>query len=129
MGANLNRRRALAMTVGIIAVPQQATASPAAAARPTSARIDSVTEEHFGIPVSDPYRWMEAESPEWRLYAEAQGAQTAKLLDSIPKRVKIVRELSTLLDRTTSFGRLQTAGDPLFSFKTTAWSPELQVIC
>ena len=117
MGVNVNRRRALAMTVGIIAVPQRATASPAAAARPTSARIDSVTEEHFGIPVSDPYRWMEAESPEWRLYAEAQGAQTTELLNSIPKRAEIVRELSTLLGRTTSFGRLQVAGSRLFSLK------------
>ena len=117
MGADLSRRRALAMAAGIIAASERAIASPAAPPQPPSARIDSVIEDHFGIPVSDPYRWMETESPEWRLYAEAQGAQTAQLLDMITKRAEIARELSTLLDQTTSFGRLQTAGDRLFSLK------------
>ena len=39
-----------------------------------------------GTKVTDRYRWMEAEGPEWKTYALAEGAYAKQVLDAIPGR-------------------------------------------
>jgi prolyl oligopeptidase len=72
-----------------------------------SARADALVETLHGVPVADPYRWLEdPDSPETRAWVEAQNALTRSMLDG-PERDAIVRELTRLFDypRTTGLVR------------------------
>ena len=53
---------------------------------PPVARVAPVTATLFGVEVTDRYRWMEAEGPEWRDYVQAEGADAARTLARIPGR-------------------------------------------
>jgi prolyl oligopeptidase len=71
------------------------------------ARADDLVETLHGVPVPDPYRWLEeAGSPETRAWVEAQNALTRSELDG-PVRDAYVRELGSLFDyaRTTTLLR------------------------
>ena len=68
------------------------------------ARADDLVETLHGVPVPDPYRWLEeAGSPETRAWVDAQNALTRSQLDG-PARDAYVRELTGHLDyaRTTT---------------------------
>ena len=68
------------------------------------ARADDLVEILHGVPVADPYRWLEdADSPDTRAWVEAQNALTRSQLDG-PTRDEYVRELTGLFDypRTTT---------------------------
>jgi len=59
----------------------------------------TVVDEHFGIKVADPYRWLEDDmSEETAQWVKAQNKTTYGYLDNIPYRDKIKERLSTLLD-------------------------------
>ncbi|MBN2471577.1 MAG: S9 family peptidase [Anaerolineae bacterium] len=61
------------------------------------ARKDAVVDDYFGIPVADPYRWMEdPQAPELRAYIDAQNAITRAYLDAIPERERIQARLAAL---------------------------------
>jgi prolyl oligopeptidase len=71
------------------------------------ARADGLVEILHGVPVPDPYRWLEdAGSPETQEWVEAQNALTRSMLDG-PQRDALVRELTALFDypRTTTLLR------------------------
>jgi prolyl oligopeptidase len=73
---------------------------------PHSRRSDVIDTIH-GVPVPDPYRWLEdSDSPETRAWVEAQNAFTRSMLDG-PRREALVRELTELFDypRTTTIQR------------------------
>jgi prolyl oligopeptidase len=93
----LSRRGVLgsAAAVCLAGAPRFSRAAPAAGtAGPPVARIDPVTESYFGTKVTDPYRWMEAERPEWQHYVKAQGAYAAQVLASIPGRDALAAAVS-----------------------------------
>ena len=65
---------------------------------PSARRGDHVDIYH-GIPVADPYRWMEhIDSPETRSWIEAEDRLTQGYLGEIPGRDGIARRLRKLLD-------------------------------
>lgn len=65
-------------------------------AAPPVARRENVVDVLWGVPVPDPYRWMEsAEDPDWLPFLNGQTTHARDLLDRIPGRV---RHRQTLAD-------------------------------
>jgi prolyl oligopeptidase len=65
---------------------------------PETRRVDQV-DEHHGVKVADPYRWLEAdvrESPEVAEWVAQQNAVARGYLDAIPQRPEIVNRLTEL---------------------------------
>lgn len=63
---------------------------------PVTATVDQVDVYH-GIPVADPYRWLEnPDSPETKAWVEAQNQVTFSYLKSIPKRESLQARLMAL---------------------------------
>lgn len=62
-----------------------ATALPALAQSPPTARTVDVVEHPFGLEVRDPYRWMEGnDNPEFQAWLQAQGDDTRRRIDAVP---------------------------------------------
>jgi prolyl oligopeptidase len=82
------RRRAFAalpLCALMIVAPSTSVAQRAEGAQ--AARIDSVIDQHHGVAVPDPYRYLEdVKSPEVQAWMQAQSDATAKLLASIDGR-------------------------------------------
>jgi len=73
---------------------------------PSTRRLDLIETLH-GVPVADPYRWLEdADSPETRAWVDAQNTLTRSMLDG-PARDALLAELMELFNypRTTALGR------------------------
>jgi prolyl oligopeptidase len=62
---------------------------------PVARRLDLVEELH-GVPVADPYRWLEEDSPETRSFIEAQNRLSRFFLDQLPLRSKLRARLQEL---------------------------------
>ena len=65
---------------------------------PPVARVDVVREDRFGVQLSDPYRWMEAEDGELAGWLSGQGGYAASRLAELPGRAAFrarVEELTT----------------------------------
>src|ERR1700744_1982100 len=61
-------------------------------------RKSDVVETIHGEKVADPYRWLEdGDSEETKKWTDAQNAQTRTLLDVIPNREKLHKEITDLL--------------------------------
>src|SRR6266481_5709445 len=59
---------------------------------------EPVTEVLHGVPITDPYRWLEDQnSPRTRQWIEGQAAYTRAYLDAIPGRDPIRRRATELL--------------------------------
>lgn len=110
-------RRALLGSAVAVGLMGPARAGPPS---PPRARVAPVTDNYFGTPVTDPYRWMEAEGAEWLAYAKAQGAYTAEVLGSIPGRAGLVEALNRSLGGGDMLVDLQAAGGRLFSLRFSA---------
>ena len=60
-------------------------------------RKDFVVEDYHGVPVADPYRWLEDDNaPEVKAWVEAQNAVTAAYLERLPARDALRRRLTEL---------------------------------
>src|SRR5216683_5593074 len=63
---------------------------------PPAARGDDVDVWH-GERIADPYRWLERDTPETRLWTDAQNARTRTALDAAPERGRLAARLRELL--------------------------------
>jgi prolyl oligopeptidase len=110
----IDRRALLASSaslLGAAAVPalaEEASGPPVAPVRP-------VTEDLFGRSVTDPYRWMEAEGPEWKAYTLAQGAYAKRVLGTIPHRADLMAAVQGYTTKVVAVSGLQAGGDYIFT--------------
>jgi len=78
-------------------------------------RVDPLVENLHGVPVPDPYRWLEdGGSPEARDWVEAQNAFTRAMLDG-PVRDAFRRELRNRFDYPRTVAAQRRAGRSFFS--------------
>jgi len=77
-----------------------------------------VTDTHFGVPVTDPFRWMEdwksAAAQEW---LKAQAAYARRVLDALPARRGLLARIAELGDASPTLGNFQVAGGRVFSLR------------
>jgi prolyl oligopeptidase len=102
-------RRALLTLVAFMLFAATATANPDAAiidpaeARlryPDTRRLD-IVEDHFGLKVADPYRWLENDvrvDPAVRDWVTAENKVTAAYLDTLPGRGMLQKRMEALYD-------------------------------
>jgi prolyl oligopeptidase len=85
---------------------------------PNTPTVDQVDDFH-GIPVADPYRWLEdVDAPETLAWVKVQNEFTNKYLEQIPIRNQLRKRLTELWD----YGRAMTIhhrGDCYFQFRNT----------
>jgi prolyl oligopeptidase len=87
----------------------------AQAAGPPIAPVRPVTETLWGTQVTDPYRWMEAEGPEWKAYALAEGAYAKQVLDAIPGRDGLAAAIDGYTRDLVAVSGVQIGGDYIFT--------------
>ena len=87
---------------------------PALMDPPPFSPVEPVTEVLHGVPVTDPYRWLEdQESPRTRAWISAQTQYARSYLDSIPGRQRIRERIRQLLDVET-YDSLHKVGNRYF---------------
>ena len=95
---------------------------------PPHSNIENVTEVFHGMPVTDPYRWLETkDSPSTREWIAAQTRYTRSYLDSIPGREQIRRRIRALVDVET-YDSVQKVGNHYF-FRKRLTGREQASIC
>ncbi len=101
---------------------------PKLAMAPPYSPIEPVTEVLHGVPVADPYRWLEDPgSTRTREWLAAQTRYARSYLDSIPGREGIRERVRKLLDVET-YDSLQKAGNRYF-FRKRLTGQEQPCIC
>ncbi len=95
---------------------------------PPYSHVEAVTEVLHGLPVTDPYRWLEdQDSPRTREWLSAQTRYARSYLDFIPGRERVRRRIRQLLDVET-YDSLQKVGNRYF-FRKRATGQEQFCIC
>jgi prolyl oligopeptidase len=112
----LNRRTLLGSTAALFAAASTPYLAHAAnPSGPPVAPVRPVTETLWGEKITDRYRWMESESPEWEAYTRAQGAYTASILDKIPGRDALADAIDKDTGVVVAVISVQTGGNKIFS--------------
>ncbi len=95
---------------------------------PVSRKVDTV-DVYFGIPVADPYRWLENDtSPETAEWVKKQNKVTRNHLSNIPFREKI-REKLTKMWNYPRFGVPFREGDHYFYFLNNGLQSQSVLYC
>ncbi|MCW2351649.1 MULTISPECIES: prolyl oligopeptidase family serine peptidase [unclassified Sphingobium] len=82
---------------------------------PQARRLD-LTETHFGVPVADPYRWLEGDprhDPDVQAWIAAENETTFRYLKSLPGREALRARMATLHGY-ERFGNPRKAGERYF---------------
>src|SRR5690349_7215105 len=82
---------------------------------PPIARVDPVQDTYFGTAVTDPYRWMEAQPPEYTDWLLAQAAYADEQLAALPERDALLARIRELRGSRTERFDYAWAGDREFS--------------
>ena len=94
---------------------------------PPSTRVDEVVDTVHGVAITDPYRWLEdQESPETRVWIDAQNQYTDAVLDDLPGRDGMRERFAALL-QIDEVGFPVAAGSRTF-FSTRRADQDLRVI-
>jgi prolyl oligopeptidase len=84
---------------------------------PPQTLIEPVTDILHGVPITDPYRWLEDQnSPQTRKWLEEQATYTRAYFDSIPARDSIRQRIRELL-QTSSISEPWNVGERFFYLK------------
>lgn len=103
-----------AAAVGLLAAAVLPAPPPPPAVRP-------VTETHFGVTVTDPYRYFEnPKDPGLAQYFKSQSAYTRAVLDALPGRAALAQRIAELDSATESLGDVQPVGGTYFYQKRPA---------
>ena len=87
---------------------------PGLASAPPFSPIEPVTEVLHGVPITDPYRWLEdQDSPQTRQWIEVQTRYARQYLDSLPGRDRIRERIREFLAVET-YDSLQKVGNRYF---------------
>jgi len=79
--------------------------------RSPRATMTGQVDDHHGMRVRDPYRWLEeTDSPETRLWIEEENRVTFSFLEKIPARGRIRRRLAELWDYAKQWAPLKKGG-------------------
>jgi prolyl oligopeptidase len=116
LAQSIDRRALMASSValaGTLAAPRLAAAQ--ALAGPPVAPVRPFTETLWGVPVADPYRWMEAEGPEWKSYALAEGDYARRVLGAIPGRDAILANVQRYTRDLVAVSGVQIGGELIFT--------------
>jgi len=104
----------LAISIGLL-VPTFSAAQHALPKTP----VREVTEEYFGVKVSDPYRWLENTSdPQVVEWMKAENDYTRATLARIPGRDQLVERIKSLDNAGAVVSALQVWGGRYFYYKT-----------
>jgi prolyl oligopeptidase len=96
-------------------------AASSAAAPPAPPAVRPVTETHFGVTVSDPYRYFEnPKDPGLATYFKTQNAYTRTVLDAVPGRTALAQRIAQLDNVTESVNDVQPVGGTYFYQKRAA---------
>lgn len=86
-----------------------------ATAAPPVARVQPVTDTHFGEKVVDRYRWMENDKdPDWLPFLKNQNLHTRSVLDTLPLRAELLARIQQLSGDVTAVSSIQRAGSRTF---------------
>jgi prolyl oligopeptidase len=108
----IDRRALMAGTAAVIAT--RAAAAPIA--KPPVAKVQPVTEDHFGTSLTDPYRWMEnTADPDWKPFLLGQNAFARQVLAGIPGRVALAKKIGAVTGVLTAVSGIQAAGPYIFT--------------
>jgi len=89
---------AFLFVASFIAISTTAIAQESAGKCPPVTRKDDVVDTIHGVPVADPYRWLEDQkSPETRAWIVAEDQCTAAALNAVPERAQIQARLAELM--------------------------------
>jgi len=81
--------------------------------------VHAVTEEYFGVKVTDPYRWLEAtNTPEVGAWLKSQNDYTRGVLAGIPGRDKLLERIKALDNAGSVVSSLQIWGGHYFYLRT-----------
>ncbi len=84
-------------------------------AAPARARVEAVSDELYGTPVRDPYRWMENPSdPDWLPFLKSQNEATRAALDALPGRAALAGRIGALSGETVATAKVRATGSLLF---------------
>ena len=79
------------------------------------ARVQPVTDTHFGDSLVDRYRWMENDQdPDWLPFLKGQNAHTRAVLDELPGRTALLARIQQLSGDTVATSEVQLTGGRLF---------------
>jgi prolyl oligopeptidase len=115
----MRTRTTLRLAVSGAAVAFLAAAAPLAPPAPPAVR--PVTETHFGVTVTDPYRYFEnPKDPGLAQYFKVQSTYTRAVLDALPGRPALAQRVAQLDSATESLGDVQPVGGTYFYQKRPA---------
>ena len=106
-------QKVVVVGLALSVLPPPATAKPQEAA-PPAAKIVPFTETLYGQTFSDPYRWMEAQGPDYQAWLKAQGAYARAFLDKLPERAALLQTMADHARSQASLGEVQAKGGRLF---------------
>ena len=90
-------------------------AAATAPVRAPVARVEPVTDVHFGTSVVDRYRWMEnPQDRDWTPFLHGQNDAARAVLDAIPGRAALLKKISAVSGDTAVTTQVQAAGQRLF---------------
>ena len=109
----------LACSHGARVEPAHAAAPPqvSVASGPPIAPIRPVTDTYFGTTIVDPYRWMEASSPELDAWMKAQAEHTTRKLAALPLRAALRERVQSLAHGAVQVRSVERRGSSLFYLK------------